>query len=636
MAGDPGAPVGWRGSAHPAVAPGLVERQAVLVDPELDRRRGRVVGHRVEVREGPAVRVETCVPVPCRGDGEGLDVDHEHPEVGRVADVQRQPADRDARREGGAVEPHVGAPVEVGAMGAVHLTPAGRTIGREPEIRFVEIPEQQQLTHLERCVQPHHVLDLLTADDSRDRPALVLPPDREVLAMLPVPARPASRVTVGGGNGGPYAHCATTRCPLCHPGARVARTGGIRWHPVITEHEAREHVLARCDVLRTVEVDLADAAGLVLAEPVVAAEDVPPFANSAVDGYAVRAADVAGAPVLLQVVGEVAAGAHTDRVVGPGEAIRIMTGAPMPAGADASVMVEETERVDGGARVRVLHAVDAGAAVRVAGDDVHAGDTVLAPGTVVTPAVAGVLATLNARRVRAIGRPRVAVLSTGDELVDDGSPLGPGQIRESNRTMLVGLVAEAGCTPVDLGIVRDDEVLLARVLRDAASTCDAIVTSGGVSMGDYDVVKAVLSHIADMRWMQIAIKPAKPFAFGTLAAGDRTVPVFGLPGNPVSSLVSFELFARPALRQMAGHKSIDRPLVRAIAGAALRRHADGKTHYVRVRGEFAHDGRYHVVSVGGQGSHQLAATATATALAIVPDGDGIPAGGEVDTIVVAW
>ncbi len=404
---------------------------------------------------------------------------------------------------------------------------------------------------------------------------------------------------------------------------------------MITEHEAREHVLARCAVLPPVEADLADAAGLVLAQPVAAAEDVPPFANSAVDGYAVRAADVAAVPVVLDVVAEVAAGAHTDRVVGPGEAVRIMTGAPMPAGADASVMVEDTERV-GGDRVRVLSPVEVGAAVRVAGDDVRAGDVVLGPGTVVTPAIAGLLATLNARRVRAIRRPRVAVLSTGDELVDDGAPLAPGQIRESNRTMLVGLVAEAGCTPVDLGIVRDDEAVLERVLRDAATTCDAIVTSGGVSMGDYDVVKAVLSRIADMRWMQIAIKPAKPFAFGLLSAAGRQVPVFGLPGNPVSSLVSFELFARPALRQMAGHKAIDRPLVRAVVADALRRRPDGKTHYVRVHGEFAHDGRYHVVSAGAQGSHQLAVTATAHALAAVPDGDGLPAGAEVDTIIVAW
>ena len=264
-----------------------------------------------------------------------------------------------------------------------------------------------------------------------------------------------------------------------------------------------------------------------------------------------------------------------------------------------------------------------------------AGTQVFPSGTVVRPAVAGVLASLNARRVSVFRTPRVAVLSTGDELVNDGSPLRPGQIRESNKTMLLPLVAEAGCDAIDLGVVRDDEDALEAVLRDAAAQYDAIVTSGGVSMGEYDVVKAVLSRIADMRWMQIAIKPAKPFAFGLLAAGDRRTPVFGLPGNPVSSFVSFELFARPALRKMAGHSQLERTHVEAIADDGLRRRPDGKTHYMRVAGTFADDGRYHVVSVGAQGSHQLAATSMADAIAIVPDGDGIPPGGPVITMLLS-
>ena len=404
---------------------------------------------------------------------------------------------------------------------------------------------------------------------------------------------------------------------------------------VIPEREALQHVLERCPTLPARSVGIDAATGLVLAEPVVAVEDVPPFANTAVDGYAVRAADVAGAPVELDVVDEVAAGAHTERVLGPGQAIRIMTGAPMPAGADAAVMVEDTERLDGGARVLVRRAVQPGDAVRGVGDDVTAGTVLFAAGTLVTPAVAGVLASVNARSLVAIPRPRVAVLSTGDELVDDGSPLGPGQIRESNKTMLLGLVAQAGFSPVDLGVVRDDEALLEATLRRAADECDAVVTSGGVSMGDYDVVKAVLGRIADMRWMQIAIKPAKPFAFGLLVASDgRQVPVFGLPGNPVSSMVSFELFARPGLRRIAGHPRVERPVVHGIADEPLRRRRDGKTHYARVVGGFRADGRYHVRSVGGQGSHQLAATATATALAVLPDGDGVPAHATVGVIVL--
>ena len=409
---------------------------------------------------------------------------------------------------------------------------------------------------------------------------------------------------------------------------------------VIDIADARSYVLERCPPLAPGQVPLVDAVGLVLAQPVIAGEHVPPFANSAVDGYAVRSADVADVPCTLVVVAEVAAGAHTDIVLAPGEAIRIMTGAPMPSGADASVMVEDTDPIDGGTRVLVRRSVAAGDAVRNVGDDVRAGTELFTSGTVVRPAVAGVLASVNARVVRAVPRLSVAVLSTGDELVDDGSPLQHGQIRESNKTMLFALLVEAGCDVVDFGVVRDDEAVLEAVLAQAASSCDAIVTSGGVSMGDYDVVKAVLSRIADMRWMQIAIKPAKPFAFGLLDGGvtsdgsRRSVPVFGLPGNPVSSLVSFELFARPALRQMQGHIQIDRPSMVAIADDGIARRPDGKTHFVRVVGEFGADGRLHVRSVGAQGSHQLAATSLANALAVVPDGEGVAPGGSVDTMLL--
>ena len=403
---------------------------------------------------------------------------------------------------------------------------------------------------------------------------------------------------------------------------------------MISEHEARQYVLEHCPVGEVVELPIAEAVGCVLAEVVVAAEDVPPFVNSAVDGYAVRADDVRGAPVRLKVVAEVAAGGYTDQVVGEGEAVRIMTGAPMPAGADTAVMVEDTERQDGG-EVLINKAVPHGASVRGVGDDVPVGTKLFEVGTVVRPAVAGVLASVNARRVRVFRQATVAVVSTGDELINDGSTLRPGQIRESNKTMLLPLIAEAGCQPIDLGVVRDDEAALEAVLRDAATRFDAIVTSGGVSMGDFDVVKAVLSRIADMRWMQIAIKPAKPFAFGLLASADRRVPVFGLPGNPVSSMVSFELFARPALRKMMGHTVLDRPTVVAIADDGLPRRVDGKTHYMRVAGAFAADGRYHISSVGAQGSHQLAATSLADAIAIVPNGDGIAAGGSVDAMLLS-
>jgi molybdopterin molybdotransferase len=405
----------------------------------------------------------------------------------------------------------------------------------------------------------------------------------------------------------------------------------------VSIEQARAHVLAACPPLEATTVALSDADGCVLAEDVVAPENVPPFANSALDGYAVIAADLAVVPADLPVVGEIAAGASSDRVLRAGEVMRIMTGAPVPAGADAIVMVERTERLDGGSRVRIHESVRAGQAVRAAGDDISRGTTVFTAGTIVRPAVAGVLASVNALSVSVVPRARVAVLSTGDELVDDGRPLGPGQIRESNKTMLLALVDEAGATAVDFGIIRDDEAALEHALREAAQTCDVILTSGGVSMGDYDVVKAVLSRIATMQWMEIAIKPAKPFAFGCLSDADgRSVPVFGLPGNPVSSLVSFELLARPALRQMMGHAE---PLLRqrivAVADTALARNRDGKVHYQRVHGAFAEDGRYHVSARGPQGSHQLAASAVASALAELPDGDTVEAGGEV-AVYLLW
>jgi molybdopterin molybdotransferase len=399
---------------------------------------------------------------------------------------------------------------------------------------------------------------------------------------------------------------------------------------MIDLEDAQRLVLEACPPLAPVAVAAADGLGRVLAVDVVAGEDVPPFANSAVDGYAVHASDLEDVPAELPVVGEVAAGAEPfPRPVAAGEAVRIMTGAPLPKGADAVAMVEDSEPLDGG-RVRLTRRLHIGASVRDAGDDVRAGDTVLTAGTVVTPAVAGVLASINARELTVHPAARVAVLSTGDELVTDGSPLRPGQIRESNAVMLAPLLAEAGCVVDHRGTVADDEEALEAVLRDAAGSCDAIVTSGGVSMGEYDVVKAVLGRIAEMAWMQIAIKPAKPFAFGTLAG----TPIFGLPGNPVSSLVSFELLARPALRRMMGHGRVARPSLVAVADADLARRPDGKVHFMRVTGAFGDDGRYHVRPVSGQGSHQLAATALADALAVVPDGRGVPAGGDVAVLML--
>ena len=312
--------------------------------------------------------------------------------------------------------------------------------------------------------------------------------------------------------------------------------------------------------------------------------------------------------------------------------MRIFTGAPMPEGADAVVMVEHTTRV-GNDRVALRAAVTPGEAIRRAASDLRAGDSVFAPGEVVTAGHLGVLAGLGRSEVRVHPRLRVGVLSTGDELVEPGRPLGPGQIRDSNRVTLLALVAQNGWQALDLGLIRDDESAITTTIAEGSATCDAVITSGGVSMGDIDLVKVVLDRIGEMRWMQIAIRPAKPFAFGLV--GERPTPVFGLPGNPVSSMVSFELLARPALRRLAGHAELLRPEVPAVAAEPFGRDVDGKVHYVRVRAERDEVGMLHVRSAGGQGSHHLTAMARADGLLALPDGHGVAAGDAVRVLLLS-
>ncbi|MBI2709644.1 MAG: molybdopterin molybdotransferase MoeA [Actinobacteria bacterium] len=405
---------------------------------------------------------------------------------------------------------------------------------------------------------------------------------------------------------------------------------------MIPLEEARAHVLAHCPALASRAVALAEAVGCVSAAPVIAGLAVPAFRNAAVDGFAVRAADVATAaeanPARLRVVATVAAGATFTGSLGAGETVRIMTGAPVPDGADAVVMVERS-RSSGPDHVELTARAAPHDGVRDAGDDIRAGDTVVPAGTVLTAAHLGVLASIGRADVDVVPRPVVGVLSTGDELVAPGQFLRPGQIHDSNRAVLAALLASTGCTVVDLGLIRDDEEAVATALTEGAARCDALVSSGGVSMGDFDVIKLVLDKVADMRWMQIAMRPAKPFAFGVLTSPSRAVPVFGLPGNPVSSLVSFELLARPGLRRMAGHERLDRPRVRAVLEAALPRRVDGKLHLPRVSVRF--DGTaFRAAPVSAQGSHQMAATAGANALALLPDGDGLLAGEEVEVLLL--
>ena len=401
---------------------------------------------------------------------------------------------------------------------------------------------------------------------------------------------------------------------------------------------ARERVLAGCPRLHPSAVPLADAGGLVTSVPLHAETDVPPFANSAMDGYAVRAADTAGAPVRLAVVGTIAAGDPPEPPVGPGQAVRIMTGAPVPPGSDAVVMVERTTSDDGGATVVVQRAAAEGDHIRGAGEDVAAGQEVFPAFTVLHPGHIGVLASLGMARVPVFPRSRVGILSTGDELVPAGTALEPGRIRDSNRPMLLALLADSGCHAVDLGAVPDRQDDIARALRRGLGACDAVVTSGGVSVGDFDYVKVVLDALSggSMAWMQVAVKPAKPLAFGVVEGR----PVFGLPGNPVSSMVSFELFVRPALRQMMGHTVLDRLQVDAVADNGLPRRLDGKVHLARVRVEWdGADGRFHVrssPSATGQGSHMLHAMALANGLAVVPDGEGTQPGGNVRVMLLSY
>lgn len=398
---------------------------------------------------------------------------------------------------------------------------------------------------------------------------------------------------------------------------------------MIPFQEARAYVLDRCPTPVVGRVGLGGARGLVTAEPIIALGDVPPFDNTAMDGFAVRSADTVGSPVDLVVVGTLPAGKPPEVSVGPREAVRIMTGAVIPPGADSVVMVEKTQTSDDGMTVTVDVTVGPGNHIRSAGEDLRAGEEVFPAGTVLGPGHIGVLASIGRTEVPVFRRPTVGVLSTGDELVDGSAELAPGQIRDANRHALLSLLEETGVVAVDLGLVSDTEAAVEEALLDGVGICDAVLTSGGVSMGDFDYVKVVLDRIGDMRWMQVAVKPAKPLAFGLVDG----VPVFGLPGNPVSSMVSFELFARPVLRAMMGYQDLDRPRVEAVVDGGLVRRPDGRVHFARVVVN-RREGLYWATSSGGQGSHQLSAMAAADGLAVLPDGDTLADGDTVEVLLL--
>ena len=391
--------------------------------------------------------------------------------------------------------------------------------------------------------------------------------------------------------------------------------------------DAQREVLAAMQRLPAAPVALADADGLVLAEVVLAPHPVPPFANSAVDGYAVHAADTVAVPADLAVIEDIPAGSVPRHAIEPGTSSRIMTGAILPEGADAVVMVEDTE--PGDRAVRVMVPAVAGDNVRRAGGDLATGATVFEAGARLSPAHLGVLASIGVFAPLVVRRPVVAVLSTGDELVPADAPtLLPGMIRDSNRPMLVAMLRRLGVEVVDLGIVPDDEVLLRSSLAEAAARADAIVTSGGVSMGEHDLVKKVLAEVGTVDFWRVAMQPAKPFAFGFL---DGT-PLFGLPGNPVSVIVAFEQFVRPALLRRMGARLLFRPRGTGIAAEELPTD-EAKTVFLRVMVQSGADGD-QVSLAGGQASNVLTALAAADAFAVVPVGVGTVGIGE--PVEIEW
>jgi molybdopterin molybdotransferase len=394
--------------------------------------------------------------------------------------------------------------------------------------------------------------------------------------------------------------------------------------------DARARILAALTALPPRPVALTEAVGAVLAEGLRAPEALPPFDNSAVDGYAVRVGCVRGAsgaaPVTLRVVGEVPAGRLAEGLVlAPGTAVRVMTGAPVPPGAEAVVMREDTDESE--EVVGVREPAEAGENIRRAGDDVRVGDEVLGAGAVLKPSAVALLAALGVNRVTVHRRPRVALLATGDELVWPDERPRPGQIRASSALALEALVRAAGGEPVQLGIVRDDRAALETALTRAAEA-DLILTTGGVSVGDHDVVRQVLEAQGAIAFWRVDMQPGKPLAFGHWAG----TPLIGLPGNPVSSLVGFELFARPAIRRLAGHAALLRPPMQARLAADHEKRAP-RRQFLRATVRWTGGGLQATLSAR-QGSHQLTGLAEGNALVVLPEGPGRWAAGDAVEVML--
>ncbi|MFF0398248.1 gephyrin-like molybdotransferase Glp [Streptomyces sp. NPDC005248] len=417
-------------------------------------------------------------------------------------------------------------------------------------------------------------------------------------------------------------------------------------NPIWSVDEHLEDILAAVRPLEPIELQLPEAQGCVLVEDVMVEIALPPFDNSSMDGYAVRTADLEGAseefPAVLTVIGDVAAGSDGlsgDQAVGPGEAARIMTGAPLPAGAEAVVPVEWTDGgtgggpadtmrahshapQDAGGEVRVHRPVAARAHVRARGSDVQPGDLALRAGSVIGPPQIGLLAAIGRSTVKVRPRPRVVVISTGSELVQPGEELAGGQIYDSNSFALTAAARDAGAISYRVGAVTDDADMLRATIEDQLIRADIVVTTGGVSVGAYDVVKEALSAVGDadepgsgIEFRKLAMQPGKPQGFGSI--GPEHTPLLALPGNPVSSYVSFELFVRPAIRALMGLKDVTRPTVRAtLKTDSTLSSPSGRRQFLRGTYD-AEEGT--VTPVGGSGSHLIAALAQADALIVLPE-----------------
>ena len=426
---------------------------------------------------------------------------------------------------------------------------------------------------------------------------------------------------------------------------RSAPEHGHRHEDMLSVEEAYARIMAVFEPLGAEDTPILQALGQVLANNVQAPFPLPPLDNSAMDGYAVQHEDIVGAhpdsAKELRVISHLAAGQMPDQEVKPGTTVRIMTGAPIPPGADTVIPFEETDELDrkGAGRgldiIGIREELPRGSHIRPAGEDVKAGEVVLTPGTVIRPSEIGVLASLGIEKVKAIRRPEVAIIATGDELLNLADPTEPGKIYDSNSFTTAASVLECGGVPKVLGIARDNLVDMNRKL-DEGLNADLLITSAGVSKGDYDIVKDVLMERGEINFWSVRMRPAKPLAFGRIrGAQGRLVPHLGLPGNPVSAMVAFEEFARPAILRMMGRTELERPVIQAILEGTIR-NFDGRRVYARVR-VTQRNGTNYADPTGPQGSNILTSMSRANALAICPeDVEVMEAGQTVKVKMLDW